>query len=131
MASSALQVLRAQKPEWHAVIGSFCVDKSLRQALDDFQDALEPEEKQRLSKYGTIPDPSAVIILPTEIDNENAKRRSRCVGARIASFLESIQQFSFIVDAFCVIESPNCGVNLGQREVNSLGKYDSLDAKYQ
>jgi hypothetical protein len=47
-----------------------------------------------------VPDPAAVFILTAEIDSENAKRRSQCVGIRIFSFLESVQQFSGIVDTF-------------------------------
>ncbi|KAL2005314.1 hypothetical protein VTN00DRAFT_2524 [Thermoascus crustaceus] len=103
MAFLALRLSRARKSKRNVVHNvadaSSSVDESLRQALKDFQDALEPKQRKRLTS-STIPDPEAVIILTTEIDNENAKRRSRCVAARISSFLESVQQFSSIVNAF-------------------------------
>lgn len=74
-------------------------DESLRWALHDFQDILSPEQKHIFAQ-SKVPDARAVCILTTEIDRENAKRKSRGVAARISSFLESIQQFSFIVDTF-------------------------------
>ncbi|KAK2752456.1 hypothetical protein FQN54_008118 [Arachnomyces sp. PD_36] len=76
------------------------VDQSLQIALQDFQRTLNPEQKQRLWSQSSNPDASAAIILTAEIDNENAKRKSRCVAARILSFLESVQQFCSVVDTF-------------------------------
>lgn len=116
MASLALRLSRARKSKRNAVHNvadaSSSVDESLRQALKDFQDALEPEQRKRLTS-STIPDPSAVIILTTEIDNENAKRRSRCVASRISSFLELVQQFSSIVDTFVSSEPKIAGLVWG------------------
>lgn len=76
------------------------VDQSLLKALHDFQEILDPGQKQRFLSQSSVPDASAAIILTAEIDNENAKRRSRCVAARILSFLESVQQFCSVVDTF-------------------------------
>jgi hypothetical protein len=53
-----------------------------------------------LLAQGFIPDATAVIILTAEIDNQNAKRRSRGVATRLFGFLESVQQFSSVVDTF-------------------------------
>jgi hypothetical protein len=75
-------------------------------ALRDFQDILSPEQKRYLLAQTTVPDAAAVIILTSEIDNENAMRRSRCVATRLFGFLESVQQFSSIVDTF-VSSNPN------------------------
>lgn len=76
------------------------VDQSLLKALYDFQEILDPDQKKKFLSQSSAPDASAAIILTTEIDNENAKRRSRCVAARILSFLESVQQFCSVVETF-------------------------------
>lgn len=73
---------------------------SLQTALREFQDRLSPEQKQRLLAHGGVPDAAAVIALTAEIDEENAKRRSRCVAARIFGFLQSVQQFAAVVETF-------------------------------
>jgi hypothetical protein len=82
------------------MLKSLSVDQPLRSALRDFQDILSPEQKRDLLAQATVPDAAAVIILTAEIDRENAKRRSRGVATRLFSFLESVQQFSTIVDTF-------------------------------
>ncbi|KAI9785686.1 MAG: hypothetical protein M1839_008703 [Geoglossum umbratile] len=82
------------------MLKSLSVDQPLRSALRDFQDILSPDQKRDLLAQATVPDAAAVIILTAEIDRENAKRRSRGVATRLFSFLESVQQFSTIVDTF-------------------------------
>jgi hypothetical protein len=82
------------------MLKSLSVDQPLRSALRDFQDILSPDQKRDLLAQATVPDTAAVIILTAEIDRENAKRRSRGVATRLFSFLESVQQFSTIVDTF-------------------------------
>lgn len=99
MALSNPVALASRKPRRSRVEVVPEPEESLRLALRDFQEVLSPEQKHIFTQSG-VPDPRAVIVLTTEIDKENAKRRSRCVAARISSFLESVQQFSSIVDTF-------------------------------
>jgi hypothetical protein len=61
---------------------------------------LAPEQRARLQALNAVPDAAAVITFTKEIDDENAKRRSRCVASRLCGILESVQQFSSIVDTF-------------------------------
>ncbi|KAI9786684.1 MAG: hypothetical protein M1839_006235 [Geoglossum umbratile] len=72
----------------------------LHQALSDFRSALAPEQRARLQALNAVPDAAAVITFTKEVDDENAKRRSRCVASRLCGILESVQQFSSIVDTF-------------------------------
>lgn len=67
---------------------------------------INPEQRQRLlaSAHGGVPDGSAVLALTAEID-ESAKGRGQCFAMRIMHFLESVQQFSAVVDTF-VSSSP-------------------------
>lgn len=75
-------------------------DGQLQAALDKFEAILTPEQKKRLQKITAVPDTSSIIAFTTQLDNENAKRRSRCVATRLLTFLQSIQQFSTVVDTF-------------------------------
>lgn len=61
---------------------------------------MTPEQKNRLHGTAAIPDAPAIIAFTTQLDNENAKRRSRCVATRLLTFLQSIQQFTTVVDTF-------------------------------
>lgn len=79
---------------------------ALTQALDEYKAILTDAEKAVLKSHHGHPDASAVITLTVDIDRENHNRRSRCVGARLITFLESVQQFTTIVDTF-VSSNPN------------------------
>ena len=82
------------------MLKSLSIDEPLRLALRDFQDILSPGQKRDLLAQATVPDAAAVFIFTAGIDRENAKRRSRGVATRLFGFLESVQQFSSIVDTF-------------------------------
>lgn len=73
---------------------------ALDDALRSFQDSLDPEQKTKFQIIKAVPDAHAVAEFTHQLDQENAKRQSRCVSARISPLLESIQQFSGIVETF-------------------------------
>jgi hypothetical protein len=73
---------------------------TLNDALRSFQDCLNPEQKAKLQAIKAVPDAHAVAEFTHQLDQENARRKSRCVAARISPLLESIQQFSGVVETF-------------------------------
>lgn len=73
---------------------------SLRAALQDFQDSLTPSQKTELLLLKTSPDATAVVKFTAEIDRQNAKRQSRGVASRLFGVLESVRQFTSIVDTY-------------------------------
>lgn len=73
---------------------------ALDDAIKSFQNCLEPEQKMQLEAIKAVPDAHAVAQFTHQLDQENAKRKSRCVAARISPLLESIQQFAGIVETF-------------------------------
>jgi len=73
---------------------------ALSNALKSFQNCLEPEQKVQLDAIKAVPDAHAVAQFTYQLDLENAKRKSRCVAARISPLLESVQQFSGIIETF-------------------------------
>lgn len=79
---------------------SCSTSQPLQEALHSFQGILSPEQRNSFLSSKVIPDAAAVITFTAEVDNENAKRRTRCVASRLCGFLESVQQFSAIVDTF-------------------------------
>lgn len=74
-------------------------------ALSDFQKALSVEQKAKLLAINTAPDAFAVLQFTSDLDRSNARRRSRCVAGRLQNTLQSVQQFTTIVDTF-VSSSP-------------------------
>ncbi|ERF74130.1 hypothetical protein EPUS_06399 [Endocarpon pusillum Z07020] len=81
-------------------MASTATSDELEDALQHFQKTLTAEQKNQLKAINAIPDADAVVSFTTELDNRNAERRSRGVATRLHRFLESIQQFSTIVDTF-------------------------------
>ncbi|KAH0375897.1 hypothetical protein KCU84_g2365, partial [Aureobasidium melanogenum] len=73
---------------------------ALSDAIKSFQNCLEPDQKARLEAIKAVPDAHAVAQFTYQLDQENAKRKSRCVAARISLLLDSVQQFSGIVETF-------------------------------
>ena len=71
----------------------------LAQALADYEKILSDEGRKQLHNQG-LPDTMAAINFTTLIDRECNERRRRCMGPRLITFLESIQQFSEVIDAF-------------------------------
>ncbi|KAH0562468.1 hypothetical protein GP486_002842 [Trichoglossum hirsutum] len=85
-------------------LNSNSVAKSLLDALSDFQSSLTPEQRARLQALNAIPDTAAIITFTKEIDDDNAKRRSRCVASRLCGILQSVQEFSSIVGAIATFQ---------------------------
>ena len=72
----------------------------LAQALSEFEAILTDDQKSKVRTYrGQLPIPTEVTRL-TEIDRDaNRNRKSRqCVGTRLTSLLQAVQQFSKVVD---------------------------------
>ncbi|KAJ5719182.1 hypothetical protein N7493_007637 [Penicillium malachiteum] len=72
---------------------------TLQDALASFSSSLTPKEKQKYQTTSTTPDVASVIEFVAQIDANNKNNR-RCVAPRLCTFLESIQQFSGVVDTF-------------------------------
>lgn len=68
----------------------------LSQALSNYESILSAE--QRRSYKNSPPDATAVMALTYEIDRQNAGRKTRRCGARLTSFLNSVKDFTAIVD---------------------------------
>ena len=74
-------------------------EEQLAQAIHDYETVLSDEDRKQLRSQG-LPDAMAAINLTTEIDRKCNNRRSQCIGPRLITFLESIQQFSQVADTF-------------------------------
>lgn len=81
-----------------AVVPSDKPDDRLQVALLQFREALTPHQRGQFQAYRDAPDPAAVLKLMAEVDAEQAKRNERCIGTRLRYVLDSVQQFSSVVD---------------------------------
>ena len=72
---------------------------NLRQALNEYERSLSDDERKEFHAQGK-PDATAAIDLTTLVDRKNYSHRRQCMGTRLTIFLESMQQFSAIVDMF-------------------------------
>jgi hypothetical protein len=74
--------------------------KSLETALSEFSSVLTDDERKQLQQIKGVPDASAALIFTARLDASNSARRGKSIGARAYSMLQSIQQFSAIIDTF-------------------------------
>jgi len=70
--------------------------------LEEFQRHLPPEQEAQLKSIAAAhhhePDATDVLQLTSEINKKNSARKSRILGDRVKEFLNSVQQYSNIVD---------------------------------
>lgn len=76
------------------------VTESLEIALSEFGSVLTDDERKQLQQIKAVPDASAALVFTAKLDTSNSTRRGKSIGARAYSMLQSIQQFSAIVDTF-------------------------------
>ena len=74
--------------------------ESLEIALSDFGSILTDDERKQLQQIKGVPDASAALVFTAKLDASNSTRRGKSIGARAYSMLQSIQQFSAIIDTF-------------------------------
>ncbi len=79
---------------------SIKVNHSLEEAICEFQNALTSDQKKQLQVIKAVPDAAAVIAFSAELDRKNAQRQTSGVATRLYTLLQSVQQFSNIVDTF-------------------------------
>lgn len=81
-------------------------DIKLEQALDDYRKVLSDKEREQLDKEKEQlraqgkPYTEAALNFTTLIDRECNSHRRRCMGTRLITFLQSVEQFSGVVDTF-------------------------------
>lgn len=74
-------------------------EAKLAQALADYENILSDEDRNQLHNQA-LPDTMAAINFTTLIDRDCSRSRRQCMGPRLITFLESVQQFSKVVDTF-------------------------------
>ncbi|RYP24628.1 hypothetical protein DL767_008572 [Monosporascus sp. MG133] len=75
-------------------------EQALKDAIQDFQSILSDDQRTSLQKIKTIPDADAVITFTAQLDYSNRSRKGRSIASRLHSVLQSVREFSTIVDTF-------------------------------
>ncbi|KAM0351841.1 hypothetical protein ACHAPU_002354 [Fusarium lateritium] len=75
--------------------------KELEATLAGFQAILSDEDRKQLQKLKkTTHDAQSIITFTAELDAMGEKRRGRSIASRLASFLQTIEQFTPIIDTY-------------------------------
>src|SRR3569833_4709540 len=75
-------------------------DKTLQEAIQDFQTILSNDQRQELRRPRGVPDADTVLIFTAELDSRNRTRKGRSIASNLYSVLQSVRDFSAIVDTF-------------------------------
>ena len=73
--------------------------KQLNEAVDDFQSILTDDQRTALKKIKSIPDADAVLVFTAQLDSSQ-NRRGRSIATRLHSVLQSVREFSAVIDTF-------------------------------
>lgn len=74
--------------------------KQLSEAVDDFQRILTEDQRTTLNKIKSIPDADAVLVFTAQLDSSQQHRRGRSIATRLHSVLQSVREFSAVIDTF-------------------------------
>ena len=78
--------------------------KQLNEAVDDFQRILTEDQRTELKNIKSIPDADAVLVFTAQLDSSQ-HRRGRSIATRLYSVLQSVREFSAVIDIF-VLSNP-------------------------
>lgn len=69
-------------------------------AILDFQRTLTDDQRRELKSIKAVPDADAVLIFTAELDSLNRNRKGRSIASRLYSVLQSVRDFSAVVETF-------------------------------
>lgn len=72
----------------------------LHSAIEGFKNVLDTDQRQDFESSNVQPDVSTVLNFTAHLDEINSERQSRCIATRLQTVLQSVQQFSTIVETF-------------------------------
>jgi len=74
--------------------------KPLEDAILAFQGILSDDQRRELHHNKNVPDVDAVLVFTAELDARNRGRKGRSIASNLYSVLQSVRDFSAIVDTF-------------------------------
>ena len=74
------------------------IHRTIDGALDGFRDALAAEQRARFLNQSSKPKAEAVLIFTAQLDEANARHNRQCISSRVSGFLDSVQQFTRVID---------------------------------
>ena len=77
-------------------------EQTLNEAIVDFQHVLSNEQRQELHRIREVPNVDAVLVFTAQLDLNirNKNRRGRSIASNLFSVLQSVSEFSAIIDTF-------------------------------
>lgn len=72
----------------------------LHSAIEGFKRVLDADQRQDFESSNVQPDAATVLKFTAHLDEINSERQSRCIATRLQTVLQSVQQFSTIVETF-------------------------------
>jgi hypothetical protein len=73
--------------------------KLLNDAIDDFKRILTEDQRTTLQNIQAIPDADAVLVFTAQLDSSQ-HRRGRSIATRLHPVLQSVREFSAVIDTF-------------------------------
>lgn len=76
--------------------------QTLQDAISEFQNSLTANQRRELQRTTAIPDADAVLIFTAQLDSLNRNRKGRSIASRLHRVLQSVRDFSAVVESFAL-----------------------------
>ncbi|RYP31383.1 hypothetical protein DL768_011176 [Monosporascus sp. mg162] len=76
------------------------IDKSLQNAIREFQNILTDEQRRQLDETGPVPEADSILRFTAELDSRDKDRRGPSIASRLYRVLLSVRDFCSIIDTF-------------------------------
>ncbi|KAI1740288.1 hypothetical protein F4680DRAFT_115030 [Xylaria scruposa] len=84
------------------------VGLALQDAINDFRNVLDEEQRRELAQLKPVPDADHILVFTAQLDAIDRNRRGRSFSSRLHTILLSVRNFCSIVDTF-VSSHPEIG----------------------
>jgi hypothetical protein len=74
--------------------------KPLEEAIRSFRSVFTSEQKTELDRVKSVPDADAVLTFTAQLDAQRRNARGRSIASRLCTMLQSIRDYSAIIDTF-------------------------------
>ncbi|RCI15228.1 hypothetical protein L249_6927 [Ophiocordyceps polyrhachis-furcata BCC 54312] len=97
-------------------------EKAIQDAVRDFQSILTNDQCAQLQSVKAVPDADAVIIFTAQLDHCNRSRKGRSIASRLHDVLQSVREFTAVVDSFVSARPDIAALVWGSIKLTMLGR---------
>lgn len=97
---SSLREIMALSLSSRSTSAAAAPEHMLQKAIQDFRNSLSDDQRQELQRTNNVPGADAVLVFTAKLDSHNRNRKGRSIASNLYSVLQSVRDFSSVVNTF-------------------------------